>query len=125
LNNYKKTNRNSSTDSSTSDTTINKEKHSPDFYFRLFQQKQSLTASRSYPHIKPLPKPTLQSQTSKPSTQQKQRTRALAAKRRRHLSCDSSLWTRAQTQQPSNEVRSNRYKYVSYFSLPEIISCDN
>jgi hypothetical protein len=108
LNNYKKSNRNSSTDSSTSDKTINKEIHSPDFYFRLFQQKQSLSASRSYPHIKPLPKPTIQSQTTKPSTQQKQRTRALAAKRRRHLSCDSSLWTRAQTQQPSNVVR---YKY--------------
>ncbi|CAF1387065.1 unnamed protein product [Adineta steineri] len=106
--NYKKSTENYSTDSSTSDTTINKEIHSPDFYFRLFQQKQSLSASRSYPHIKPLPKTTIQSQINKPSQQQQQQrqTKSRTAKRRRHLSCDSSLCSKTLTYQPINVISS-------------------
>jgi hypothetical protein len=104
FNNYKKSIENSSTDSSSSDTPINKEKYSSDFYYQLFQQKQALSSSRSYPHIKPLPKSTATTPT-KPSIQQQQqrRSRALAVKRRRHLSCDSSLW--AKTQRPNIIVR--------------------
>jgi hypothetical protein len=78
--NYKKSIENCSTDSSTSDTTIDTSQY-------YYQQKQSLSASRSYPHIKPLPKTTIE---------QQKRSRTIAAKRRRHLSCDSSLWTRTQ-----------------------------
>jgi hypothetical protein len=115
--NYKKSMENSSTDSSTSDTTINKQINTPDFYYRLFQQKQLLSASRSYPHIKPLPKT-----ITKPSIQQ--RTKSIAAKRRRHLSCDSSLWTRTQTQQPINLVRFSKtiFSSICYQSIVDIIS---
>jgi hypothetical protein len=97
FNNYKKSIENSSTDSSTSDTIIN----TPQLYYEIFQEKQSLSTSRSYPHIKPLPKTTIQQQ-------QQKRPRTIAAKRRRNLSCDSSLWRRTQTQQPMNLVRSNK-----------------
>ncbi|CAF1612819.1 unnamed protein product [Rotaria magnacalcarata] len=101
FNNYKKSRGSSLTDSPTSDTTINKQIHSSDFYYHLLQHKQILSASRSYPHIKPLPKTMLRSQTIKPSIKQQQRhNRPYGSKRRRHLSCDSSLWSRTQTQQP-------------------------
>ncbi len=93
--NYKKSLENSSTDSSTSDTTTN----TPQYYHQLPQQKRSLSASRSYPHIKPLPKTTIQQ-----TPQQQKRARTVAARRRRQLSCDSSLWARTQTQQSINLV---------------------
>ncbi len=96
--NYRKSIGNSSSDSSSSDTTIHKEINNEQFYYRPCQQKQSLSASRSYPHIKPLPKTT----TTKTPIQRK---RTMAIKRRRHLSCDSSLWTKTQPQQPINLVR--------------------
>ena len=105
---YKNTMKKSSlTGSSTSDITINKENHSPEFYFRLFQQKQSLSASRSYPHIKPLPKTNPQTQIIKLTQEEEERqkrTKAFAAKRRRHLSCDSSLYPRTQTHQSNTMV---------------------
>ncbi|CAF3516404.1 unnamed protein product [Rotaria sp. Silwood1] len=115
FNNYKKSIENSSTDSTTSDTIINKPMNSSDFSYHLFQKKQSLSASRSYPHIKPLPKTTIQSQIRKPSMQEQQQqqqpqsyrqTRTNGAKRRRHLSCDSSLWPKTQTQQSINQISS-------------------
>ena len=90
--NYKKSIENYSTDSSSSssDTTIN----TSQVYYKYFKQKQSLSASRSYPHIKPLPKTIIQPKKIK----------TIPTKRRRHLSCDSSLWTKIQTQQPINLV---------------------
>ncbi|CAF2503419.1 unnamed protein product [Rotaria sp. Silwood2] len=112
FNHYKKSIENSSTDSSTSDTIINKPMNSSDFYYHLFQKKHSLSASRSYPHIKPLPKTTIQSQQTKPSTQEQQQQqpqrqmKTNGAKRRRHLSCDSSLWPKTQTQQSDNQISS-------------------
>ncbi|CAF1205320.1 unnamed protein product [Rotaria sordida] len=109
FNSYKKSIENSSTDSPTSDTIINKQRNSSDFYYHLFQQKQALSASRSYPHIKPLPKTTIQSQTNKFAIKEQQQklphrqTRTKGAKRRRHLSCDGSLWPKTQTQQSVNQ----------------------
>lgn len=105
--NYKKTMKKPSlTDSSTSDTTINKEILSSDFPFHFSQTKQSLSASRSYPHIKPLPKTNIQSQTMKyPKEQEQKRTKTFTAKRRRHLSCDSSLYPRIQANQMNNVVK--------------------
>ncbi|UJR38409.1 hypothetical protein I4U23_031077 [Adineta vaga] len=95
------------TDSSTSDTTINKETLSSDYHFQFFHQKQSLSASRSYPHIKPLPKTNLHTQTMKHTNEQEQkRTKAFAAKRRRHLSCDSSFYPRIKANQANNVTSS-------------------
>lgn len=81
--------------SSTSDTTINKDIQATDFFSTQYQQ--SLSASRSYPHIKPLPK-------TKPIIQ---RRKSLTNKRRRrrHLSCDSSLWNRTQPPPSTHLVR--------------------
>lgn len=97
----------SSTDSTTSDTTRNKKFHSPDVYFRFLEQKQSLSASRSYPHIKPLPKANVTKLSHEPQDQQAQqhkRAKTFAAKRRRHLSCDSPLYSRTHAQPSTNIV---------------------
>lgn len=83
FNNYKKSIENSSTDSSTSDTTIN----TSQLYYKYYQNKQYLSSSRSYPHIKPLPKT---------NNEQEKKSKTISARRRRHLSCDSSLWTKTQ-----------------------------
>jgi hypothetical protein len=91
FNNYKKLRNNSSTESSPSDIITNKEiKLSTDFDYQISQDKQNLLSSQSYPHIKPLPKINIQPQ--------QRITRTLTDKRRRNLSCDSSLWTRTQRQ---------------------------
>lgn len=108
--NYRKSAKSSSSDSSSSDTTIHKE----DFYYRPSQQKQSLSASRSYPHIKPLPRTTITTTTTKVPMQRK---RSMAAKRRRHLSCDSSLWTKVQTQAPINLVRFLINTFFAHYCL--------
>lgn len=76
--NYKKSRNNSSTESSPSDLGV----------------KERLHSSQSYPHIRPLPK--FSTQTKPPRT--------LLEKRRRNLSCDSSLWTRVQSQKPLTMV---------------------
>jgi len=92
FNNYKKLRINSSTESSPSDKEI-KKSSDIDYY-----NKDNLLSSQSYPHIKPLPKTTIQSQPKL--------TRTLTDKRRRNLSCDGSLGTRMQTQKtPITSVR--------------------
>ena len=105
--NVSKSQKSLSSESSTSDTTINKETLSSDPHSHRCRDKHSLSASRSYPHIKPLPKTTTTttSQTSQSSPQQRP-SRTLTAKRRRrrrHVSCDSSLWPKAE-KQPSIDV---------------------
>lgn len=88
-------------------------------------EKTSLATSRSYPHIKPLPRTKfpiqihqspLESQQEQQQDEQQQRpTRTLTAKRRRrqaqrrHLSCDSSLIPKQlpSTQQQSIPLRSS------------------
>jgi len=130
FNYYQKTSSSSSsaTDSSLSDTTIHKNTNSKDLYYHAFQQKQSLSASRSYPHIKPLPK-TNPNQSMNSSSQQQLRKRAksLQARRRRHLSCDGSLsTTKTQHQQATNNhvienLFANRFlfkvRYLDFFDI--------
>lgn len=119
FNHYQKSTKHSSssssstTDSSLSDTTIHKNVNSTDLYYHLFQQKQSLSASRSYPHIKPLPR-TIQNSSNPSSQQPRKRTKSLSAKRRRrHLSCDGSLWTKTQNQQQQTNLISSTSKAKS------------
>lgn len=94
----------STADSSLSDTTIHKNVNSTDLYYHLFQSKQVLSASRSYPHIKPLPKTIPNQPTNSSQQQQRKRTRSLNVRRRRHLSCDGSLWTKPQPSQQQQQT---------------------
>jgi hypothetical protein len=152
--NYRKSMKTLSTESSTSDTTINKGALSAEFYSQHHhhhhhqqqqqqqqpqhhqhrqrqQEKQSLSTSRSYPHIKPLPKTDPSSPITASSTQQQQQTHpqqqqqkqqrrtrsATTRRRRRHLSCDSSLWTKVQTTQQIHSVG------CRWTSLCQNVSC--
>ena len=92
--NYRKSRTDSSAESSPSDIQRN-----PPLRFATTNDEQRLDAreniliSRSYPHIRSLPKAAIV-QSQPPAH------RTLAERRRRNLSCDNSLWTRTQTQRP-------------------------
>ena len=97
--NYRRPEENSCSDSSTSHVTIHKQLNPQLFHNELFGRQQPLSASRSYPHIKPLPK------TIKLPMQQQRRTQTIGTKRRRHFSCEGSFNSKAQAQQFIKLVR--------------------
>ncbi|CAF3555876.1 unnamed protein product [Rotaria socialis] len=105
--NYKKLRNNSSTESSPSDIVIKNEirkSSDTDCY-----NNENVFASQSYPHIKSISKTNIQAQ--------QKLTRTLLEKRRRNLSCDSSLWMRTQTQKPTILTASPVFSESNHLSL--------
>lgn len=124
INNYSnKTNRQILNDSSTSDTTINIDDIlTPDLSTRSNRDSRFLSTSRSYPHIKPLPKSKISANVETSSEEQVRRARTLTNRRRtrrRHLSCDSSLWTNVQTRKNNVLVK----HFLSRSSLSSFSNC--
>ena len=92
--NYRKSRTDSSAESSPSDI----QRHPPlrfatSIDYQVHDERENLLISRSYPHMRSLPKAAVVQ--SQPAVH-----RTLAERRRRNLSCDNSLWTRTQTQRP-------------------------
>lgn len=100
---YKKLRNNSTTQSSPSDI-INKNEQQKSSHIE-YHNGENLFASQSYSHIKSITTSNLQAKQKV--------TRTLRDKRRRNLSCDSSLWMRSQTQKPTALVSNIKKKYHS------------
>ncbi|CAF3166007.1 unnamed protein product, partial [Rotaria sp. Silwood2] len=119
FNNYKKIKNNSSTESSSSD--IISKNEIKKLSYNDYYNKENLSSSQSFPHIKTLPKGNIQSQ--------QKIIRTLADKRRRNLSCDGSIWMRTQTQKPitltSSPVLSepNHLPLQRYFTTIDMKHC--